>query len=145
NLALIALRRGQPAEALQLLQEAEAEHQREGDLLGAALALRNQATALGELGRLDEAGDALQRAALTVRGSGQVLAEAAVEEGRAELLGRRAAASANDAADLLHRALAANTSALRLAADSEAARRARLQEQRAGLLEQAGDSSGALA
>ena len=143
NLALIALRRGQPAEALQLLDEAMAAHDSEGNVLGTALALGNQASALVELGRMDEAGAALDRAGRMVGDGSQVLAQSAIHEGRAELLGRRAA----DARDpqLLQQALAANDAALRLATDAEASRRARLQRQRAGLLEQAGDAAGALA
>lgn len=145
NMALVAMRRERHDEALQLLSEAVAAHDREGDTVGTAVALRNQADALGTIGRFDDAAAALERAGRLAGAAGHVLGQSAVAEGRAQLLQRRAAASAADATPLLAAALAANAEALDLATDAEPSRRARLLQQRADLAEATGDSAAALA
>lgn len=144
NMALVASRRGNHEDALQLLTEAVAAHDREGDTLGTAVALRNQADVLGALARFDEATAALDRADRLAGAAGHVLGLSAVAEGRAQLLQRRAAAGAGEGR-LLEAALAANARALDLAADAEPSRRARLLRQRADLAEATGDSATALA
>jgi signal transduction histidine kinase len=139
SLATVAFARERYEEAVQLLQEAVVAQQREQDAAGEAVSWRNLAASLLELGRAEQAREAIDKAGRLAAQSGNVLVRAAVAEGRAELLA--AAPAPNDA---LREALAANAEALALAAEAEPSRRARLQRQRASLAEQAGDPATAL-